>query len=314
MPVLSAAAWLFWLAQATAPQPHNLAERIRQAPLAPEQQSAISVSLPAKDYARIAQLLTAAAEADLAHAAELYALLGDIYFVGLRMDYAARALRRADAIAPLEERDRFTLAMALVELGDTAGARTQLDTLHRSHPERPLYLYWLARMDYDQRRYEDSVARLSRVIRLDPQSYRAYDNLGLSLDMMGRYEEAREAFEKAAELNRLQAHPSSWPPHNLGYLLLRLERPEEAEKALRESLQYDSRFAMAHYHLGRVLETEGHDTAAVDQYRAAIALDTTLAEPCYSLGLLYKRLKRSAEADAAFAEFRRRKASAGATE
>ena len=64
---------------------------------------------------------------------------------------------------------------------------------------------------------------------------------------------------------------------------------------------------MAHYHLGRVLEKEGRDVAAVEEYRAAISLDPLLAEPCYSLGLLYRRLKRESDATAAFAEFKRRK-------
>jgi len=102
---------------------------------------------------------------------------------------------------------------------------TELSLLNRNHPDQPLYLYWLARVDYYQRRYEDSVAKLQRVIQLDPESPRAYDNLGLSFDMMGRYEEARVAFEKAVEFNRRLAQPSPWPPHNLGDLLLRLGSP-----------------------------------------------------------------------------------------
>ena len=306
----SFAAWALVMAQAIAPHEPSLSERIRMASLAPEERSAITSALSVKDYARIESVLTAGAVANPAHAAELYALLGAIYSVGLRMDLAATAFRRADAVAPLDERDRFTLAMALADLGDTPGARDELNLLNRKHPDQPLYIYWLARLDYYQRRYEDSVVKLQRVLQLDPQSPRAYDNLGLSFDMMGRYEEARAAFEKAVEFNRRLKQPSAWPPHNLGDLLLRLERTEEAEKALRESLQYDSRFAMARYHLGRALEKEGRDAAAVDEYRAAISLDTSLAEPCYSLGMLYRRLKRADEADAAFAEFKRRKSAA----
>ena len=306
------AAWVFLMAQAIAPHEDSLSERIRRAPLGPEERSAITSSLSAKDYARIESVLTAAAGANPGHAAELYALLGAIYSVGRSMDHAATAFRRAETLGPLDDRDRFTLSMALVDLGDTSGARAELSQLNRSHPDQPLYLYWLARVDYYQRRYEDSVAKLQRVVQLDPQSPRAYDNLGLSFDMMGRYEEARVAFEKAVEFNRRLSQPSPWPPHNLGDLLLRLEKPEEAEKALRESLQYDSRFAMAHFHLGRALEKEGRDAAAVDEYRAAISLDTSLAEPCYSLGLLYRRQKRAADANAAFAEFKRRKSAAAA--
>jgi Flp pilus assembly protein TadD len=202
--------------------------------------------------------------------------------------------------------------MSLANLGDTAGARVELDTLNHLRPEQPLYLYWLARLDYYQRRYEDSIAKLRRVLELDPQSSRAEDNLGLALDMLGRSDEAQAEFAKAVTLNRNLKPPSPWPPHNLGYLLLRLEKLEGAEKALRESLQYDPRFSQSHYHLGRVLEKQGRDTEAIDEYRAAISLDSAQAEPYYSLGLLYRRLKRAREADAAFAEYKRRKTNIGA--
>lgn len=285
-------------------QAGNVSARVLQAPLPEEQRGAILTALSAKDYTKIESLLAAAASADAAHGPEIYALLGAIDFVGQRMPQAVQAFRRSGS---LPERDRFTLAMALVSLGEIGEARAELTRLSSARPDQPLYFYWLGRLDYDQRRYEDAVAKLRRVVEMDPRSSRGYDNLGLSLDMLGRYEEARSAFERAADLNRRVAHPSAWPPHNLGSLLLRLDKLPEAEAALRESLRFDPGFAQAHYHLGRVLEKAGRETAAIGEYRQAISLDASLPEPCYSLGLLYRRLKRSAEADAAFTEYNRRK-------
>jgi Flp pilus assembly protein TadD len=292
---------------AAAQQPEALLERIRQAPLPADQASLIASSLAAKDYPRIETLITAAARADAAHVGDLYALLGAVEFVAGRMEPAAQAFHRSDSLAPLNERDRFTLAMSLANLGDTEAARTELAALNRLRPEQPLYLYWLARLDYYQRRYEDAIAKLRRVLELDPQSSRAEDNLGLALDMVGRAEEAQAEFAKAVALNGSLKQPSPWPPHNLGYLLLRLDKLDAAEKALRDSLQYDPGFAQAHYHLGRVLEKQGRDAEAIAEYRAAISRDPAQAEPYYSLGLLYRRLNRTAEADAAFAEYRKRK-------
>ncbi len=298
---------LFCLAAALAQQPDAVLERLRQAPLPADQVSLLASSLAAKDYPRIETLIKAAAGAGDAHAGELYALLGAVEFVAGRMEPAAQAFRQADSIAALNERDRFTLAMSLANLGDTEGARTELATLNRLRPEQPLYLYWLARLDYYQRRYEDAIAKLRRVLELDPQSSRAEDNLGLALDMVGRADEAQAEFARAVALNRALKQPSPWPPHNLGYLLLRLEKLDAAEKALRESLEYDPAFAQAHYHLGRVLEKQSRDAEAIAEYRAAIAFDPAQAEPYYSLGLLYRRLKRPTEADAAFAEYKKRK-------
>ena len=56
------------------------------------------------------------------------------------------------------------------------------------------------------------------------------------------------------------------------------------------------------------LEAEGRDSEAMDEYRTAISRDPVVVEAFYSLGLLYRRHDRGAEADAAFAEYKRRKA------
>jgi tetratricopeptide (TPR) repeat protein len=235
------------------------------------------------------------------------ALAGATEFLRGRMAEAAAAFRQSDALAPLGERDRFTLAMALVNLSDAAGARRELDRLNAAHPDRPLYLYWLGRVDYEQRLYREAAEKFRRVIHLDPLSSRAYDNLGLTLDMLGEPEEAHAAMTKAVELNRKLAQPSGWPPHNFGALLLRLQRLPEAETALRESLRYDAGLAMTHYHLGRVLDAEGRDSEAIEEYRAATSANPPVVEAFYSLGLVYRRNDRTAEAEAAFAEYKKRK-------
>jgi tetratricopeptide (TPR) repeat protein len=293
-----------------AQQPDDLAARIRASHLPEEQRNLLAASFSTKDYARMEDILDRQAEAAGASplAAELHALAGNAAFLNGRMDRAIIAFRQADAQVSLGESDRFMLAMALTNLGDTKAAREQLTRLNSSHPDRPLYLYWLARVDYFERLYPEAVEKLKRVISLDPTSARAYDNLGLAYDMLGQSEEAREAFVKAVDFNRKLPNPSAWPPHNLGYLLLRLREPKEAENTLRESLKYDPRFATAHYHLGRTLEAEDRDNEAIDEYRLAVSLDPALIEPLYSLGVLYRRHNRSAEAEAAFAAYKKRKA------
>jgi tetratricopeptide (TPR) repeat protein len=282
-------------------QQSGLLERIRHAPLPPDRQASLAAAYSHRDFASIEAILAAPN-------GELKALLGALEFVGGRMEPAVRAFQQADALKPLTDQDRFTLAMAEIKLLDGKGSRAELTRLNRDHPDNATYLYWLARLDYDQRLYESAVERLKRVIALDPAAVRGYDNLGLAYDMMGLTAEAQAAFAHAVEMNRRLAAPSAWPPHNLGYLQLRLLQLPQAEENLREALQYDPRFALAHYHLARTLEKEEKDEAAIEEYKSAAALDATLAEPLYSLGLLYRRRGRTVEADSALAEYKKRRA------
>jgi tetratricopeptide (TPR) repeat protein len=295
----------------------GLLERIRNAPLAPDERQAVTAAFAQKDFDRLEVVLRGTALQD--RSAAMGALLGALEFLGGRMNQAVQAFRQADSVRPLDDRDRFTFAMALVDLGDVKASRTELARLNERHPEQPVYLYWLARLDYGQRLYDDAVVKFKRVTSMDPGSVRGYDNLGLSYDMMGLTEEAQTAFSKAAALNRKLPTPSPWPPHNLGYLQLRRQQFGDAEANLREALKYNPKFALAHYHLARVLESQGgenhaganqgpNDAAAIEEYKTAAALDGKLAEPLYSLGLLYHRCGREAEAASALAEYTRRKA------
>ena len=305
--------FLVMSAALAAERPPTLLDHIQNSGLPSGQRDELAHLLAAKDFAGMEAVLEhpPAAESPPV-AAERHALAGAVEFLEGQMYRAAQSFRVSDSLAPLDDTDRFTWAMALVRLGDAKSAREQLMRLDVAHPDNPFYLYWLARIDYTERLYGPAIEKLRRVIRIDPQASRAYDNLGLAFDMMGQFDEARDAFVKAVDLNRSLSKPSAWPPHNLGYLLLRLQQPKEAENALRESLKYDPGFATAHYHLGRTLEAEGRDDEAIGEYRVAISLDNALIEPLYSLGLLYRRQGRKAEADAAFVEYKSRKSQSAA--
>jgi tetratricopeptide (TPR) repeat protein len=291
----------------------GLPARIQAAPLTPVERRAVTAAWSQKEFDRVEAVLIGAARTATPkdHASALCALLGALEFSGGRMERAARAFQQADLLSPLDDKDRFTLAMALIDAGDPKASRAELTRLSEIHPNRSVYVYWLGRLDYDQRLYDDAVEKFKRVISMDPDSARGYDNLGLACDMMGRTEEAQTAFAKAVALNRKLPAPSPWPPDNLGYFQLRLEQFDEAEKNLREALKYDPKFALAHYHLARVLDKTNRDDAAIEEYKTAAAQDVNLALPLYSLGMLYRRRGQDAEAAVALAEYRKRRALIG---
>ena len=245
-----------------------------------------------KDYKKAEAILLEEVERDpkSIRAPRLLVIAGGIFFLDGQYVNSAISWKKAEAIAPLDDRSRFTLAMAYVELNRRDWARPELAKLAAAQPGNPLYLYWLARLDYDAQDYAAAIARLQRVIELNPAMMRAYDTLGLCYDYLGRFDEAIKSYNHAVELNRLQANPSPWPHVDLAISLMAVNQPAEAEKNLRQAVDYDARLPQAHYQLGRVLEMQGEYQAAVQSLKQAIALDPAYSEPHYLLGRLYHRL------------------------
>jgi tetratricopeptide (TPR) repeat protein len=193
--------------------------------------------------------------------------------------------------------------MAYVKLRRRDWARSELEKLAAAQPRNPLYLYWLARLDYDAHNYTAAITQLERVIELDPKMMRAYDTLGLCFDYLGKFDQAIKNYNRAVELNRVQAKPSPWPHLDLAISLVAVNQLGEAEKNLREALRYDGELPQAHYQLGRVLEMQGDHQAAVQSLKQAATLNSLYPEPHYLLGRIYQRMGESQLAKAEIERF-----------
>jgi tetratricopeptide (TPR) repeat protein len=234
---------------------------------------------------------------------QLLRLLGGVFFVRKEFLGSAIAFKKAEALAPLDERSRFTLAMSYVVLGRRDWARPELRQLSQSAPRNPLYLYWAARLDYDDGKYAAAVDGLLQTIALDPRFVKAHDNLGLCYEALGRDDDAMRSYQEAVRLNREAAPRSPWPPLNLGLLLARLDRLDEAEPLFRESVRLDPRFPQGHYQLGVALEKTSRADEAVKELEEAARLDASYAEPHYALARLYRRIGNTGKADRALERF-----------
>ena len=252
----------------------------------------LETALNRGDYKRAETILVDEAERDpkSVRASKLLVTAAGIFFLDGKYLNAAIAWKKAEAIVPLNERSRFTLAMAYVKLNRRDWARPELEKLAAAEPRNPLYLYWLGRLDYDARNYTSAIVRMQNVIELDPKMMRAYDSLGLCYDYLGKFEEAVKVYDRAVELNGQQSKPSPWPHLDLAVSLISLNRLSEAEKNLREAIGYDPKLPQAHYQLGRVLEIQGQYEASAQSLNQAAALDPAFPEPHYLLGKIYHRL------------------------
>src|SRR5438093_3905514 len=252
----------------------------------------LETAIKQSDFKRAETILIKESERDpkSIRSARLLEFAGGIFFLDGEYLNSIIAWKKADALAPLADSNRFTLAMAYVKLRRRDWARSELEKLAAAQPRNPLYLYWLARLDYDAHNYTAAITQLERVIELDPKMMRAYDTLGLCFDYLGKFDQAIKNYNRAVELNRVQAKPSPWPHVDLAISFIALNRLPEAEKNLREAVGYDPRLPQAHYQLGRVLEMHGDYQAAVESLKKAVALNAEYPEPHYLLGKIYHRL------------------------
>jgi tetratricopeptide (TPR) repeat protein len=180
--------------------------------------------------------------------------------------------------------------MAYVKLHRSRWAVRELQKLVLEQPRNPLYLYWLARVDYDEQKYAEAIQKLKKVTELDPQMTRAYDLLGLCYDYLGRLQDAIANFTRSLQLNRAQTKPSAWPNLDLAICQIELNDLVGAEKSLREATNYDPKLPQVQYNLGRILDKQGRYQEAVEALDAAASLDQQYPEPHYLLGRIYQRL------------------------
>jgi tetratricopeptide (TPR) repeat protein len=262
-------------------------------------------ALAAKNYERAEQLLADAIARQPA-SQSLLRQIASVFILDRKPLNAAIALKKAEALGPLDNPARLQLALAYIAMKRGAWARPELERLAADEPANVIHLYWLARLDYDDGRYAAAIDRLQRVVARAPALVRAHDNLALCYEGLNQPDEAIGHYREAIRLNRADTKTASpWPLLNLGILLRTRGELEESERLFREALDIDRRFAPGHYQLGVVLEERSRLDDAAASLRQAISLDESYAEAYYALSRIYRRAGLTAKADAALTSFKR---------
>jgi Flp pilus assembly protein TadD len=129
---------------------------------------------------------------------------------------------------------------------------------------------------------------------LKPDLAVAHDNLGVTLQKLGRLEEAATSYRQLITLqpDNAEAH------NNLGTMLQNLGRFEGAETSYRQAVVLKPDLAVAHYNLGVTLQKLGRLEEAEANSRQAIALDPGYVEAHINLGVTLQKLGRLEESEA----------------
>jgi tetratricopeptide (TPR) repeat protein len=172
--------------------------------------------------------------------------------------------------------------------------------------------YDLGRVYYQQTRYHEAVEQFQRAIRLNPQSHKAYDNLGLATEALGDVAQALRHYLKAIELVHT-GHPSYDVVYaNLADLMLKLGEYRKAFDLAAEAAQRNPDDARNLFLTGKALVKMERFDISLKWLERAVALDPSYPEPRYVLAQTYRRLGRAADAERELNAFQQARARAPA--
>ena len=229
-------------------------------------------------------------------------------FMDQRFDAAAETAGRALELEPDNATALKVYGNALYLSGDSSGAVNALLRLLDRYPSDHDGAYMLGRIYYQENRFSLAAAQFQKAIKLDPKSYKAYDNLGLCHEALGEKDEAVRNFLAAIELVETAEPQYDWPYANLANLLIDtndLQRGfDAASKAARRNPQSARNFFLA----GKALVRLEKFHQSLRWLERSNALDPTYAPPLYWLSRVYTRLGDVSKAKRALAEFEAAKA------
>ncbi len=146
------------------------------------------------------------------------------------------------------------------------------------------------------RLYEDSEVFYRGILRANPGSWLAHDNLGVVLAGKGRWDEASAHYREAIRLK--PDYPESY--NDFGNVLARAGRWDEAAAQYAQALRVRPSFAAAEKNWGVAMNDAGRYREAETHFRQALRLQPAYADAHYGLANALANSGRLAEAVAEF--------------
>jgi tetratricopeptide (TPR) repeat protein len=216
-------------------------------------------------------------------------------YVSFRQDKPADSLRLFSDAAKLKSpaaNDLMIAALDYVLLNDYTDAAHYLEWSLQMNPDDVEARYHLGRVRYQQNQFDLAIAAFQEVMKRDPGNVKAEDNLGLSLEAKNQIEPAITAYRKAIELDQASVSPSEQPYLNLGALLARSSRIDEAIPLLERAAEIAPGVFKVHYELGKAYFDSRRFDPARQQAEETVKLDPSDSSGHYLLGRIYQRLNR----------------------
>lgn len=174
----------------------------------------------------------------------------------------------------------YMLGLSAWKAGQLDRADTAFTEALRLDPRNVKAMINLARVLLEQDRSADALTRVEQAVALDSGSVEAWRVLGRAQSMLRNVDQAVSAYHTALALEPQDA----WSMNNLGLLLIRAGRYQDALGPLARAVQVDEHGVPSfRNNLGVALERTGHYALAAESYRAALEADSSYARARVSL-------------------------------
>ncbi len=220
-----------------------------------------------------------------------------------RYGASAESARKCLAIDGGRAQARKVLGLDLVMLDQTEAAQGELEIAVKALPRDEDANYYLGRVYFTRHNLPAALKQFELLVGMTPGSVRARNQLGQTLEASGRLDDALAAYEHATKLDVGGTKRSQWPWFNLGSLLVRVGRPEEAIAHLQQALVIAPKFREAQVKLATALAQTGKTAEARGLLETVVADEPGNADAHYQLGRLYLKLNMRDRADAHLRRF-----------
>lgn len=176
-----------------------------------------------------------------------------------------------DAVQKLRARALYEQGVKSLAERQVSPGLTNLKEAVALDPDNPIYRNALGVVLLNLGKPAEAQGEFQKAIALDASYAEAHHNLGLALAEQGHYDQAIASYRRALSLPLYSTPEVGY--YNLGRAYAQVDRPKDAEDALRTAIQLEPKLGAAYYQLGVVLSTTGRREEAKAAFRAARDLD-----------------------------------------
>ena len=235
-------------------------------------------------------------------------ILANAYLMAQRLK---DALAEADAILRDHSDEPAALKIkgnAAYLIGDFSTAKDTFIRLLERHLADEDGAYMLGRIYYQEGYLDLAIGQFDRVLKINPGSYKAFDNLGLCYQAEGEDEQAMRYFLTAIKLVEKDHPEYEWPYTNLADLLLKNGDAQRAFDAASKAADRNPMSDRSFYIGAKALDQLGKPELSLNWLQRAVALNAASSESWYLLARVYRKLKQNEKAEEAQQKFRELKA------